>query len=445
MSLDLHGQRVLVLGLGISGRAAARFCAARGARVVAADERPAGTLGDLSAVEDVARLAVGGTLPDPGEFDLVVPSPGVPLARYRDRARRAWGDLELAFRALSVPIVAITGTNGKSTTTRLVEAMLRAAGLRAEAAGNIGASALDLVGRPLDVAVLEVSSFQLEAVEDFRPAVAVILNVTPDHLDRHGSFEAYVEAKARLLDRQGPGDAAVLSADDPAVRALATRTKARVRFFSQREPVSQGAGLDAGAILLRDGDEALRVPLATFSLAGTHNLENALAALTAVQAAGADPRLAARAFEGFRGLPHRTEIVRRKSGVTWVNDSKGTNVGAAIRSLESFAQPIVWIAGGKDKDLDFRPLAPLLKARARAAILIGQAAPKLAAALRGSVPLHDAGTLDRAVTLADALAQPGDVVLLSPACASFDQFQSYEDRGERFRAAVAALPEGGQA
>jgi UDP-N-acetylmuramoylalanine--D-glutamate ligase len=441
MKLDLEGKRVLVLGLGISGRSAARFCAGLGAEVVAADERGLDVLGGLGDVAAVATLALGGALPDAAAFDLVVPSPGVPASRYAGRARRVWGDIELAWRALSVPIVAVTGTNGKSTTTRLVEALLRAAGLRAEAAGNIGSSALDLVGRPLDVAVLEVSSFQLETTEGFRPKVAVVLNITPDHLDRHGSFAGYVAAKARILANLGAGDTAVLSADDPATRALAAQVRGRVRLFSQREAIADGACLDAGSILLRDGEQTIRIPLEGFALPGVHNRENLLAALLAAFAAGADPQRAARAIGDFRGLPHRTEIVRRRAGVTWVNDSKGTNVGAALRSLESFEAPIVWIAGGKDKDLDFRPLAPVLEERARAAILIGQAAPKLAVALAGSVPLHEAGDLERAVALANELARPGDVVLLSPACASFDQFRSYEHRGERFRAAVEALPE----
>jgi len=441
MKPDLAGKRVLVLGLGLSGRSAARFCAGLGAEVVAADERDRARLDDLADVEGAATLVLGGALPDPADFDLVVPSPGVPAARYASRARRAWGDLELAWRALSVPIVAITGTNGKSTTTRLVEAMLRVCGLRAIAAGNIGKPALELVGLPLDVAVLEVSSFQLEAVEGFRPKVAVILNVTPDHLDRHVSLEGYVAAKARLLENMGPEDTAVLSADDPAVRALASKTRARVRLFSQREALPLGACLDAGAILLREEGETIRIPLEGFTLPGVHNRENALAALLAARAVGVDPRRAATALGDFRGLPHRTELVRRRAGVTWVNDSKGTNVGAAQRSIESFAAPIVWIAGGKDKDLDFRPLAPLLKERARAAILIGEAAPKLAAALEGSLPLHHAGDLEHAVALAAQIAKPGDVVLLSPACASFDQFRSYEHRGECFRAAVEALAE----
>lgn len=441
MTLDLHGRRVLVMGLGISGRSAARFCAGLGAEVVAADERRREDLGDLGDLGTAATVSAGVPFPDAAGFDLVVPSPGVPAERYRGRARRVWGDIELAWRALAVPIVAVTGTNGKSTTTRLVEALLRAAGLRAEAAGNIGSPALGLVGRPLDVAVLEVSSFQLETTEGFRPKVAVILNVTPDHLDRHGSFDGYVAAKARILSHLDAGDTAVLSADDPVTRAMGAGLRCRVRFFSQREVVGDGACLDAGAVLVRDRSQTLRIPLADFPLPGAHNRENLLAALLAAQAAGADLRRASRALDSFEGLPHRTERVRTRAGVEWVNDSKGTNVGAAIRSLESFDSPIVWIAGGKDKHLDFRPLAPIVKERVRAAILIGEAAPKLAAALEGSVALHEAGDLDRAVAIADRIARPGDVVLLSPACASFDQFTSYEHRGERFRAAVGSLPE----
>ncbi|HVP31457.1 MAG TPA: UDP-N-acetylmuramoyl-L-alanine--D-glutamate ligase [Myxococcota bacterium] len=441
----LAGRRVLVLGLGISGRSAARFCAARGARVVAADERAADEIAEVRELGPGVELVLGGGFPDPAGFDLVVPSPGVPPGRYAARARRVWGDLELAFRHLSVPIVAITGTNGKSTTTRLVEAMLRTTGLRAEAAGNIGAAALELVGKPLDVAVLEVSSFQLETIERFRARVAVILNVTPDHIDRHGDFAGYLAAKARILENQGPGDVAVLSADDPAVEGLASRCRAEVRFFSQRRPVSAGAMLDAGAAVLlgRRGATPLRVPLDDLRLTGTHNLENVLASLAAVAALGVDARKAAAALVDFDGLPHRTELVRRRAGVSFVNDSKGTNVGAALRSLESFREPIVWIGGGKDKDLDFAPLADAAVGRLRAAILIGQAAEKLARAFGGRVPVHRAASLEAAVALAAELALPGDVVLLSPACASFDQFKSYEDRGQRFRDAVQALPEAG--
>ena len=438
--LELHGKRVLVLGLGLSGRSAARFCAARGALVVAAEERPAERLSGLDAIPPGVELRLGAPFPDPASFDLVVPSPGVPAARWRERAREAWGDLELAWRALEIPILAITGTNGKSTTTRLVEAMLRAAGLRVRAAGNVGTPVLDLVGEALDALVLEVSSFQLEATEGFRPRVAVVLNVTPDHLDRHGSVEAYAATKQRILRRQQPSDAAVLSADDPLVRAMADHTRARVVPFSTRGPLERGACLDAGAALLREhGRPPLRVPLEELRLAGAHNRENALAALAAVWAFDVDPLRAASALAGFQGLPHRAEAIASVRGVRFVNDSKGTNPGAACRALEGFAGPLVWIAGGRDKGLDFSELAACAAGRVRAAVLIGEAADKLAAALAGRVEVHRAAGIDEAVLRAAELARPGDVVLLSPACASQDQFRDFEERGERFRQAVAAL------
>jgi UDP-N-acetylmuramoylalanine--D-glutamate ligase len=269
----------------------------------------------------------------------------------------------------------------------------------------------------------------------------VILNVTPDHLDRHGSLEAYAAAKARVLANQRAGDTAVLSADDPLVAEMARRARANVSWFSLRRPVEAGAFLDAGAAWVVDGPRRLRVALDGLRLRGRHNLENVVAALAAVQAFGADVEKAAAALPLFEGLPHRTELVRERAGVVFVNDSKGTNVGAALRSLESFDAPIVWIGGGKDKDLDFSALSAPARERMRAALLIGQAAPKLARALERHVPVYLEPDLESAVRHAAALARRGDVVLLSPACASFDQFKSYEDRGERFRAAVRALPE----
>jgi UDP-N-acetylmuramoylalanine--D-glutamate ligase len=436
--LTLAGKRVLVLGL--SGRSAARFCAERGALVVAADERTPEAVGALDGLPREVETRIGAAFPDPADFDLVVPSPGVPHERYAKRARQAWGDLELAFRALTAPIVAITGTNGKSTTTRLVEALLLAAGLRARAAGNLGLPALELVGAKIDVAVLEVSSFQLEAVEAFRPRVAVVLNVTPDHLDRHGSFEGYLAAKAKLLAQQGPEDTAVLNFDDAAVRGLASRTRARVVPFRTQGPLEHGAFYEAGCIVLAEPDGAReRYSLSGLRLAGVHNRENAVAALAAAVAAGAAARRAVVAFAKFEGLPHRMQSVARRGGVEWVNDSKATNPGAALRSLLSYESRLVWIAGGRDKGLDFRELADAAQGRVRAAVLIGEAAGKLETALAGRVPVHDAGTLERAVALAARLAQPGDVVLLAPACASFDQYRDFEQRGEHFRALVQEL------
>jgi UDP-N-acetylmuramoylalanine--D-glutamate ligase len=433
----LTRQRVLVLGLGVSGRSAAAFCAARGACVTAADERGADALPGLDALDGRVELVVGAPFPDPADFDLVVPSPGIPPARYRERARRVWGDIELAFRALAVPIVAVTGTNGKSTTTRLIEAMLCEAGLRAAAAGNLGPPALGLVGAPLDVAVLEVSSFQLESVESFRPAVAVVLNLTPDHFDRHPSFEDYAAAKRRILAAQRPEDAAVLGFDDPHVRAFAGAAPGRVLGFSTHAPVAEGAWLDAGDAVLRLGDAR---PL-RFSLAGLppQPPENRLAALCAVAALGADPAKAWRALPHFRGLPHRLELVARRGGALFVDDSKATNPAAALRALSSFSETLVWIGGGRAKGLDLGELAAAVAARSRAALLLGEAAPALEQALAARLPVERCASIEDATRRAAAHARPGDVVLLAPGCASLDMFRNYEERGDRFRAAAQAL------
>lgn len=432
--LDLEGSDVLVLGLGMTGRSAAAFCAAHGAHVVACDEL---TPGDVSLPGVDVRL--GGPFPDPADFDVVVPSPGVPPERYAARARRVWGDLELAWRALRVPIVAVTGTNGKSTTVRLIEAMLRASGLRAAAAGNVGEPALDLVGEPLDVAILEASSFQLEAIEAFRARVAVLLNVTEDHLDRHGSFEAYAAAKARLFARQRAEDVAIFPADDEPARAVAGVGPARVWTFSTHRPVDEGAWWEAGAIALRRGGATERLSLDFVGEWPLPPRENVLASLLAAVAAGAAPSRALRALADFRGLPHRLEPVAEIAGVRFVDDSKATNPGAALRALAAQPGPIVWIAGGRDKGLSFEALADAAASRVRVALLIGEASEKLARALGGRVKSERLPDVEAAVARAAELARAGDCVLLAPACASHDQFRSYAERGERFQLAVRAL------
>jgi UDP-N-acetylmuramoylalanine--D-glutamate ligase len=436
--LDLTGQRVLVLGLGMSGRSAAAFCAARGARVVAADEQARG-LGEADALPAGVTVQTGAAFPDPADFDLVVPSPGVPPERYRARARRVWGDIELCFRALSVPIVAVTGTNGKSTTVHLTAAMLRSAGLRARVGGNVGVPALDLVGAPLDVAVLEVSSFQLETVDAFRPRVAVVTNVTPDHLDRHGSFEAYAAAKARLLARQTATDTAVLNFDDPVARDLARGCAAAVLGFRREGPLERGAWLDAGAVVLRTGAaQTSRLGLAGVS--ESLHRENLMAAICAAAAAGAEPAKAWGALAGFTGLPHRCQLAARWRGVDFVDDSKATNPEAALASLRGIGRTVVWIAGGRAKGLDLRPLAEAACAHARAAVVLGESAPVLERALADRIPVRRAGTIEEATRLAADLARAGDAVLLAPGCSSLDQFRSFEERGDRFQAAARALP-----
>jgi UDP-N-acetylmuramoylalanine--D-glutamate ligase len=438
---DLSGQRVLVLGLGISGRSAASFCASQGAEVVAVDERPGSQLEGLGELPPRVTLRLGEPFPDAANFDLVVPSPGVPRERYRACARRAWGDVELAFRALAVPVVAVTGTNGKSTTVLLVEAMLRAAGLRALAAGNLGEPALGLVGRPIDVAVLEVSSFQLETTDAFRPRVSALLNLSEDHLDRHGSLEEYTSAKRRIFARQEAEDIAVLNGDDPRVTALRTGIRAEIHTFRRCTPSERGAWWDGAAMVLRLGGEDIRLPLEGVQLGRGHHRENALAALLAASAAGADPSKAVRALASFTGLPHRGEPVGRIGGVDWINDSKATNPGAALAALTSQTAPVVWIAGGRDKGLAFEALAEAARGHVRAALLIGEAAGKIAQALTDHVACQRVGTLEEAVHRAHSLAEPGDVVVLAPACASFDQFADFEDRGDQFRQLVHALPE----
>jgi UDP-N-acetylmuramoylalanine--D-glutamate ligase len=437
----LSGQRVLVLGLGISGRSAASFCASQGAEVVAVDERPASQLEDLGGLPSRVTLRLGEPFPDAANFDLVVPSPGVPRERYQACARRAWGDVELAFHALTVPVVAVTGTNGKSTTVCLLAGMLRAAGLRALAAGNLGVPALSLVGQPIDVAVLEVSSFQLETTDAFRPRVSVLLNLSEDHLDRHGSLQDYTAAKRRIFTRQEADDVAVLNGDDPRVTALQEGIRAEIRHFRRFTPSERGAWWDGGAIVLRDGGEDVRLNLEGVQPRGGHQRENALAALLAATAAGADPSKAVRALASFKGLPHRGELVRRIGTVEWINDSKATNPGAALAALTGQDAPVIWIAGGRDKGLSFEALATGAQGRLRSALLIGEAAEKIAGALTGRVAFELVETLEAAVHRAHALARPGDVVVLAPACASFDQFSGFEDRGHQFIGFVRALPE----
>ena len=437
--LELRGKRVLVLGAGISGRSAAAFCAQQGARVVLSDEAPGHeTRGEQT--NEAIELRLGQPFPDPADFDLVVPSPGVPPARYRARARRVWGDIELAWRALAVPIAAVTGTNGKSTTVRLLEAMLRAAGLRARAAGNVGDAALGLVGEPLDVAVLEVSSFQLETIDGFHPRVAVLLNVAPDHLDRHGDMAGYLAAKARIFQNQTAEDVAILNAD-PALDDLAESLGGQVFRFAVRGPVSRGACWDGDAVLLRTDGAAQRIALEGLPRPSGPLRENLLAALLAAVALDAEPRKALSALAGFRGLPHRCELVAERSGVRWVNDSKATNPSATLPALALATAPLLWIAGGKDKGLDYGALAEAPLRGVRRVLLIGAAAPRIAEALAGRVEIESVGTLEAAVARAAELARPGDMVLLSPACASFDQFRNFEHRGERFRELVGALSE----
>jgi UDP-N-acetylmuramoylalanine--D-glutamate ligase len=435
---DLAGKNILVLGLGRSGRSAAAYCAKQGARVLAVDEQHSDH--SYPELEGLAVARTGIPFPSAAPFDLVVPSPGIPQEKVPADAQRVWGDIELAYRTSNVPMIAVTGTNGKSTTTCLIEAMLTGAGIRAVAAGNIGIPILDVVDPELEQMVVEVSSFQLETTEAFRPAIAVLLNITPDHLDRHGSVDAYISAKARIFARQTKDDLLIANVGDPRVRELARSAPGRVWTFHLSEPQEQGAWFDDDDIVMRIEGREWRTVYEVDFLRGVHNAENALASLLAAHAAGASFGQSLNVLQHFRGLPHRTELVRSLCGVRYIDDSKATNVGAAVRALESFDTPVVWIAGGKDKGLDFRPLAAACT-NVRAVILMGEAGPQIDAALPLAVPRIIVPNLDSAVTQAARLAEPDDVVLLAPACASFDQFRNFEERGDHFRASVEALPE----
>ena len=442
---DFTGKRVTVVGMARSGIAAARALHALGASVTITDKKP---LDQISAqvkalgTTDIS-IAAGGH-PDRIfiETDLIVLSPGVPkiaqvLAAHRHGVR-VISELELGWTLSDAPFVGITGTNGKSTVTTLVGLMLQKAGKKTLVAGNIGNALTEapelLHGQ--DWVVAELSSFQLEDIDTFRPRVAAILNITQDHLDRYADLTEYGEAKARIFENQHKDDVLVLNFDDPLVRAMASRPRSRVVPFSRLEKQENGAYVENGRLVVH-GDTVCGVD--EILIKGVHNLENAMAASAMALAAGADRASVAAVLREFPGLEHRLEFVREKDGVTYINDSKGTNVGAVVKSVEGFTRPVVLIAGGLDKGSDFSPLANLFRSQVKLLILIGKAADKMAHALGGSTETVLAKTLGEAVRLAASRAAAGDVVLLSPACASFDMFKDFEDRGRQFKEAVKAL------
>jgi UDP-N-acetylmuramoylalanine--D-glutamate ligase len=446
-------RRVLVLGFRRTGQAVARVLAARGVAVRAADAGDAAALGLALPSRPGLELRLGVETPALLDgVDLVVPSPGVPRGAplLREAVRRGipvWAEVELAFRLLACPLVAITGTNGKSTTTTLVGHALARGGRRTFTGGNLGTPLIVALedgldgGAPPEIAVTEVSSFQLEWVERFRPRVGCLLNVTADHLDRHADFAEYRDAKARLFAAQQPEDWAVLNRDDPECRRLAERCAARVLTFGVG-PAQTGAVLQGGAAVVRlPGAAEERYGLARTRLAGRHNLENILAAALVARLAGAPAGAVQEAIDAVEPLPHRLALVTERCGVRWYDDSKATNVGATVRSLESFAAPVVLLAGGVDKGGDYAPLAAAARGRVRCALLFGAARDRIGAALEGvQVAVERVADLPAAVGAAAAMARPGDVVLLAPACSSFDMFTDYAARGRAFRAAVEGLP-----
>jgi len=447
--IELAGKKVLVVGLARTGIATALFCTQRGARVTASDARP-----ECELAEAAAKLrAVGVTLELGGHRaetfagqDLIVPSPGVPptmgaLAAARSLGVPVWSEIELAWRFLRGRLICITGSNGKTTTTSLIGHILETAGLPVQVAGNIGTPLISRVDISSDMSftVVEASSFQLECISAFRPDVAVLLNVTPDHLDRHGSIEAYGAAKARMFENQTAEDAAVINADDPVAQQCAPAAP-RIFWFSREKHVASGCYLRGEEIVFRcDGTETILLDRNTIGLRGNHNIENVLAAAAAARLAGVEPSAIAEGVRTFAGVEHRIEYVATISGVEYFNDSKATNVDATLKALDAFPGNVLVILGGKDKGSDYRILRKSLRSRARLALLIGSAAGKIETELGGVIPVERAETLERAVESAARNARPGDTVLLAPACASFDQFENYEHRGRVFKQLVLAL------
>jgi len=446
--------RVAILGFARSGQALARALAERGVGVTVGDAKPRsafpeGAVAELEAAG--ARFFFDGP---PEEFleraEWLALSPGVSLSSplvlaARRLAITTLAEIEIAWRIAQAEAlgenrwVAVTGTNGKSTTTAWIAEILKRAGRPVALAGNIGVplSAFLSDRSPRDF-VCEVSSFQLEAIECFAAHVAVLTNVTPDHLDRHEGFGDYVRAKKRIFENQRPHDFAIVNADDAVSRSITTR--ARRVAFSRVERVAGGAWVDSGALVSEiAGERRAILPEKDLALAGAHNLENALAALAAADCLGTPVEAIAAALKEFRGLPHRTELIARAAGIAWVNDSKGTNVDATKKSLEGFpGGSVILILGGRDKHGDFPALAPAVARAAREVLTIGEAAGTIEAALAGIVPVERAGTMDRAVERAAEVARSGDTILLSPACASFDQYANYEERGDHFAALARA-------
>ncbi|HEX3015486.1 MAG TPA: UDP-N-acetylmuramoyl-L-alanine--D-glutamate ligase [Desulfobacteria bacterium] len=440
-----HNKKVLVIGLGRSGIAAAKVLAEQGAVVWATDGKPKEKL-DLSQLSGANVTVIAGKYPNVAELqpDMLVLSPGVPHTVSPIQQAKAlgiplWSEIELAYRLTEAPIVAITGTNGKTTTTALTGQLLSDAGIPGIVAGNIGkALTQEVIGLSgSETIIAEVSSFQLECIHRFRAKVAVVTNLTPDHLDRHGTFEGYIAAKARVLENQQPGDWAILNYDDPRVRELGATAKGKVLFFSRKEALQEGICLNDGKLVIRDsgGNETPVLPVSEILIRGPHNLENAMAATGVAWALGLAPVQIAGTLRSFAGVAHRQEFVAEINGVRYINDSKGTNPDAAIKALEAFGEPIVLIAGGKNKGCDFNEFMTVVKRKVKELVLLGMAADELAqaATAQGVAKIHRADAFEQAVQIAADLAKPGDVVLLSPACTSWDMFNSFEERGDLFK------------
>jgi len=450
--MELQNKKILVVGIGKSGLAAALFLHRHGAQVTVSDTRSAELL-----TQEIPALLDAGIMVEAGGHglltlqrqEMIVVSPGVPLgtpdwAQIRSLGIPILGELELAAQFLQGQILAISGSNGKTTTTTLCGEILRASGNPVLVGGNIGVPAISLVEQSQSDGwnVLEVSSFQLETTQQFHPRIAVLLNITPDHLDRHGSMENYIAAKERIFANQTAEDALILNAEDEHTQHAAIRAQGRVYWFSAKRPVRQGTFLFQDAVVFRASEQSgvqPILPVSEIPLKGEHNVENVLAAVCAACLAGVPAETIRAAVAEFRAVEHRLEFVAQVRGVDFYNDSKATNVDATVKAIQSFAGGIHLILGGKDKDSDYTLLRPLLQQRVRAVYTIGAAAEKIAQQIAGATEVQSCTTLERAVAAAAAQAKAGEIVLLAPACSSFDQFENYEHRGRVFKQCVQAL------
>jgi len=449
--MDLEGKTVLVIGLGRTGTATARFLLDKGARVLAAEEKPISELGDaIAPLQGVPGFEFGigqGDLDALSRVDLIVPSPGVApfhplLAEGARRNMPIVSELELASGYVKKSIIAITGTNGKTTTTTLLGEILARCGKRVFVGGNIGTPLISHVGdsQEEDFVVLEVSSFQLQWVSDFHPFIAMLLNVSCDHLDYHASLEEYRAVKERIFARQGRGDLAILNGDDPQLADLAERLPAEhVVLFSSFSKPAEGIFVDGPSLRYRSAGRDETYPVGAIRLKGAHNLENIMAAVVAARTCGCPAERITEAISTFTGIAHRIEFAGTADGVAYYDDSKGTNVDAVYRALQSFDGTVVLLLGGRYKGGDFTVLETLLRERVKAVIVFGEAAGQIEAMIGGTVETQRAGTLREAVGVARRIATPGDTVLLSPGCSSFDEFKNYEERGSVFKDLVREM------
>ena len=447
--MNLTGKKIVVIGMGKTGIAAARFLGKQGAKVIVTDEQPVDQWSrEFEQIAKEKWLEIGSynTRILTGAC-IVVPSPGVPpsndlLVEAQKKNIPVISEIEIAYRFLKVPVIAVTGTNGKTTTTTLLGEILKHSGKKNFVGGNIGTPLIEYVegSQKDDFIVAEISSFQLQWTEKFRPFIAVLLNITCDHINYHGSFAEYRRIKTRVFANQTKTDFAILNAADPEQEEIASIINAQVIKFSSKKVLQKGIFIKKNNIVFRmPGTNEEQYPLSVINLPGLHNVENIMAAIMAARFCGCSQENIIAAVAAFRGLPHRIEFVDEKNSIKFYDDSKGTNVGSVVRALETFTQPVILLLGGRDKDGDFETLKPLLAAKAKKVILFGEARNRISSLIGEDIPVLKKAKLREAIESAYKNAQSGDVVLLSPGCASFDEFANYKERGNYFEDVVRNL------